>query len=51
MTKKLFLTKRIAQFDAEVVAEPAFRKHILNDMIIERVIAKAAMPGRYAVSD
>jgi hypothetical protein len=45
------LTKLISQLDAEVVAKPAFRKHILNDMIIERVIAKAAMPGRYDVSD
>lgn len=40
-----------AQFDAEAIDTPAFRERILNDMINQRVIAEAAMQGRYSVSD
>lgn len=40
-----------AQFDAEAIDTPAFRERILNDMINQRVIAEAAMQGRYTVSD
>lgn len=40
-----------AQFDAEAIDTPAFRERILNDMIDQRVIAQAAMQGRYSVSD
>jgi peptidyl-prolyl cis-trans isomerase D len=40
-----------AQFDAEAIDTAAFRERILNDMINQRVIAEAAMQGRYSVSD
>lgn len=40
-----------AQFDAEAIDTPAFRQRILDDMINQRVIAEAAMQGRYTVSD
>lgn len=40
-----------AQFDAEAIDTPAFRERTLNDMINQRVIAEAAMQGRYTVSD
>ncbi|UOD49314.1 SurA N-terminal domain-containing protein [Orrella daihaiensis] len=40
-----------AQFDAEALDTPTFRERILNDMINQRVIAEAAMQGRYTVSD
>lgn len=40
-----------AQFDAQAIDTPAFRERILNDMINQRVIAEAAMQGRYTVSD
>lgn len=39
------------QFDAQAIDTPAFRERVLNDLINQRVIAAAAMSGRYSVSD
>lgn len=40
-----------AQFDAQAIDTPVFRERLLNEMIDQRVIAAAAMQGRYSVSD
>lgn len=40
-----------ADFDAEALDTPAFRQRILDELINRRVIATAAMDGRYTVSD
>jgi peptidyl-prolyl cis-trans isomerase D len=40
-----------AQFDAQAIDTPAFRRQLLNEMIDQRVIATAAMQGHYSVSD
>jgi len=40
-----------SQFDAQALDTPAFRERVLNDLISQRVIATAAMNGRYSVSD
>jgi peptidyl-prolyl cis-trans isomerase D len=39
------------QFDPQAIDTPAFRQRVLNDLITQRVIAAAAMKGRYTVSD
>lgn len=39
------------QFDAQSIDTPAFRERVLNELIDQRVIAAAAMSGRYSVSD
>ena len=39
------------QFDPQALDTPAFRERLLNDMIDQRVIAAAAIEGRYTVSD
>ncbi|MFO7748232.1 MAG: SurA N-terminal domain-containing protein [Orrella sp.] len=40
-----------SDFDAEALDTPAFRQRILDELINRRVIATAAMDGRYTVSD
>ena len=40
-----------ANFDATAIDTPGFRQRILNDLINQRVIASAAIDGRYTVSD
>lgn len=40
-----------ADFDAAAIDTPAFRQSILNELINQRVIASAAVDGRYTVSD
>lgn len=39
------------RFDAEAIDTPRFREQLLNEMIDQRVIAAAAIEGRYTVSD
>lgn len=38
-------------FDAQALDTPAFRERVLNEIIDQRVIATAAIAGRYTVSD
>ena len=40
-----------ASFDAQAIDTPAFRERVLNEIIDQRVIATAAISGRYTVSD
>ena len=40
-----------ASFDAQAIDTPAFRERVLNEIIDQRVIASAAIAGRYTVSD
>jgi peptidyl-prolyl cis-trans isomerase D len=40
-----------ANFDAQAIDTPAFRERVLNEIIDQRVIATAAIAGRYTVSD
>jgi len=40
-----------ASFDAQALDTPAFRERVLNEIIDQRVIATAAIAGRYTVSD
>lgn len=40
-----------ASFDAQALDTPAFRERVLNEIIDQRVIATAAISGRYTVSD
>ncbi len=40
-----------ASFDAQALETPAFRERVLNEIIDQRVIATAAISGRYTVSD
>ncbi|WP_159078824.1 SurA N-terminal domain-containing protein [Orrella marina] len=39
------------RFDAEAIDSPSFREQLLEEMIDQRVIAAAAIEGRYTVSD